>query len=52
MTAYLERVNRDTVLLPYTLGEESKLKKKVYFQDAWVEMIQDQTVAIMGGDPV
>lgn len=29
------------VLLPYTLGGESKLKKKVYFQNAWVEMIQE-----------
>ena len=48
MTAYIEKINRDTVLLPYTLGEESKLKKKVYFQDAWVEMIQDQTVSILG----
>ena len=48
MTAYIERINRDTVLLPYTLGEESKLKKKVYFQNAWIEMIQDQTVSILG----
>ncbi len=48
MTAYIEKMNRDTVLLPYTLGTESKLNKKVYFQNAWVEMIQDQTVAIPG----
>lgn len=48
MTTYIERVNQNTVLLPYTLGTESKLKKKVYFQDAWVEMIQDQTVPIIG----
>ena len=48
LTAYIERINRDTVLLPYVLGEESKLKKKVYFQRAWVEMIQDQTVTILG----
>lgn len=48
MTAYIEKMNRDTVLLPYTLGTESKLNKKVYFQNAWVEMIQDQTVAILG----
>lgn len=48
MTAYIDRINREAVLLPYTLGTESKLKKKVYFQDAWVEMIQDQTVAILG----
>jgi len=46
--AYIERINQNIVLLPYTLGPESKLKKKVYFQDAWVEMIQDQTVAILG----
>lgn len=48
MIAYIERINCDTVLLPYTLDEESKLKKKVYFQAAWVEMIQDQTVSILG----
>ncbi len=48
MIAYIEKINQTTVLLPYTLGVESKLKKKVYFQDAWVEMIQDQTVAILG----
>lgn len=48
MTAYIEKMNQDVVLLPYTLGTESKLNKKVYFQNAWVEMIQDQTVAILG----
>lgn len=48
MTAYIEKINRDVVLLPYTLGTESRLKKKVYFQEAWVEMFQDQTVAILG----
>ena len=48
LTTYIKNVNRDIVLLPYTLGEESKLKKKVHFQDAWVEMIQDQAVAILG----
>lgn len=48
MTTYIKTVSRDVVLLPYTLGEESKLKKKVFFQDAWAEMIQDQAVAILG----
>lgn len=48
MTAYIEKVNRNTVLLPYILGTESKLKKKVYFQDSWIVMIQDQTVQILG----
>ncbi len=48
LTNYIERINRDSILLPYTLGEESKLNKKVYFQDAWVEMIQDNMVSILG----
>ena len=48
MRAYIERINREVVLLPYTLGESSKLKKEVYFQSSWVEMIQDNTVAILG----
>ena len=48
ITAYIERVNRDIVLLPYTLGESSKLKKEIYFQPYWIAMIQDNTVAILG----
>lgn len=48
MTAYIERINRDIVLLPYTLGESSKQKKEIRFQPSWVEMIQDNTVAILG----
>jgi hypothetical protein len=48
LTAYIEQINRDVVLLPYTLGSESKLKKKIFFQEAWISMIQDQTVPILG----
>lgn len=48
LTAYIEKVNRDVVLLPYTLGSSSKLKKEIYFQPAWMEMIQDNTVSILG----
>ena len=48
MTAYIEKVNRDVVLLPYTLGESSKLKKEIYFNPSWMEMIQDNTVSILG----
>lgn len=48
ITDYIERINNQIVLLPYTLGTESKLKKKVYFQNAWMEMIQDNTVSILG----
>lgn len=48
MTAYIERINKDVVLLPYTLGESSKLKKEIHFEPSWMEMIQDNTVAILG----
>ena len=48
MTAYIERINRDLVLLPYTLGNGSKLNKEVYFQLPWIRMIQDHTVSILG----
>ncbi len=48
LTAYIERLNREVVLLPYTLGESSRLKKEIYFQPAWIEMIQDNTVSILG----
>ncbi len=48
MTAYIERINREVVLLPYTLGESSKLKKEIYFNPEWIRMIQDNTVSILG----
>ena len=48
MVAYIQMINRDVVLLPYTLGESSKLKKEIYFHPAWMEMIQDNTVSILG----
>ncbi len=48
LTAYIERINREVVLLPYILGTESKLQKTIYFQESWIEMIQDHTVAILG----
>lgn len=47
MITYIERVNSVNAL-PYTLGNSSKLKKEVYFNPAWVKMIQDNTVAILG----
>ena len=48
ITAYIRRLNDESVLLPYVLGEESRLNKHVYFQPAWIEMIQDNTVSILG----
>ncbi len=48
ITAYIERINREEVILPYTLGTSSKLKKEVYFNPVWMRMIQDNTVSILG----
>ncbi len=48
MVAYIERINREVVLLPYTLGESSSLKKEIYFHPKWMDMIQDNTVSILG----
>ncbi len=48
MVAYIERINRNHVLLPYTLGESSNLRKEVHFSRAWIEMIQDNMVSILG----
>ena len=48
MTAYIARINKEVVLLPYTLGGSSKLKKEIYFQPSWMKMIQDNMVTILG----
>ena len=48
MTAYIEKVNREVVILPYTIGESAKLKKEVHINPEWAEMIRDNTVAILG----
>jgi len=47
MVSYIEKVNQITTL-PYTLGNESKLQRKVYFNESWIKMIQDSTVSILG----
>lgn len=48
MTATIELTNRERVLLPYTLGTSSKLKKEIRFQKPWIDMIQDNAVSILG----
>jgi len=40
LVEYIERVNQ-TILLPYTLGKSSRLKREVYFNPSWIEMLQD-----------
>ena len=44
----IEMTNRERVLLPYTLGTSSNLKKEIHFQKPWITMIQDNAVAILG----
>lgn len=48
MTEYIRRFDRTVTVLPYTLGESSRLKKEVYFHPKWIKMIQDNTVNILG----
>ena len=48
LVAYIEHVNRTHAVLPYVLGESSMLKREVVFNREWIEMIQDNTVSILG----
>lgn len=48
MVAYIEQINANYVLLPYTLGSSSKLQREIHFHSSWIEMIQDNTVSILG----
>jgi hypothetical protein len=48
MTEFIGMFNREFVILPYTLGTSSKLKKEIYFNPSWMQMIQDSTVSILG----
>lgn len=48
LTAFIKQFNDEKVLLPYTFGNGSKLKKQVYFDPQWIDMIQDNTVSILG----
>ena len=48
LTEYIRHIDQHVTPLPYTLGENSKLKKEVYFNPAWMAKIQDNTVHILG----
>lgn len=45
---YIKKLNDEVVVLPYTLGTSSKLKREVYFNPMWMAMIQENTVSILG----
>ena len=48
MTAYIEKYSKEKTLLPYTLGNSSKLNKEIYFNPEWIKLIQDNMVSILG----
>ena len=48
MIAYYNKLSASDILLPYTFGNENGLNRKLSFNDAWVQMIRDNTVAILG----
>lgn len=48
MMAYYNQLNEQSILLPYTFGTDSGLSRKLYFGKAWIAMIQDHGVAILG----
>lgn len=48
MMAYYNALSATDILLPYTFGNENGLKRKLFFSDAWIQMIKDNTVSILG----
>lgn len=48
LTEYVRQFDSTRIRLPYIFGDSSKLKKEVYFNSDWMEMIQDNTVNILG----
>lgn len=48
MMAYYNRLSENEILLPYTFGSQNGLNRKLTFNGAWIQMIKDNTVAILG----
>lgn len=48
MMAYYNRINEIAGPLPYIFGEEKGLNRKIIFHESWIQMIQDNMVAILG----
>ena len=45
--AYYNRINGIESPLPYTFGEQKGLERKIIFHESWIQMIQDNMVAIL-----
>lgn len=48
MMAYFNHLSVTEKPLPYTFGEEKGLDRKIVFHDAWIQMIKDNMVSILG----
>lgn len=48
LMAYYNSLSKNSILLPYTFGEEAGLKRRLFFDDAWAQMIRDNAVNILG----
>lgn len=48
MMAYYNRINDIENPLPYTFGDQKGLERKIIFHESWIQMIQDNMVAILG----
>lgn len=48
LVAYIQNFDKKTAKLPYVLGTSPGLKREVIFNPAWIKMIQDNTVSILG----
>lgn len=47
MMAYYNRINSIESPMPYTFGEQKGLERKIIFHESWIQMIQDNMVAIL-----
>ena len=45
---YYNKLSKTEILLPYTFGKDTGLSRTISFSDGWIQMIQDNTVAILG----
>ena len=48
MMAYYNKLSGTEILLPYVFGDGTGLNRTIFFNDGWIQMIQDNTVAILG----
>ena len=48
MIAYYNKLSQSELLLPYIFNDDSGLNRVITFNDGWIQMIQDNTVSILG----